>query len=291
MARKFLTNIDLNLNQLLNAIAQVLGSDPGGPTEGQFWYNSATKTFKFRNDATTLVLGKLNEITAPAADVSLNSNKITNLTAGTADTDAANVGQVNAAARGMDWKASVRAATTANGTLASAYENGDTIDGVTLATGDRILLKDQTTGADNGIYVVAASGAPTRATDADASAEVTAGLTVWVEEGTANGDKSFTLTTNNPITLGSTSLTFAQSGAAPSSAGSVTKYATSIGNGSSTSFTVTHSLGSLDVTVEVYTNSDGTKVEPDITHATTNTLTVDFAVAPTSNQYRVVCIG
>ena len=107
----------------------------------------------------------------------------------------------------LSWKEPVRVATTANGTLASAFENGDTVDGVTLATGDRILLKDQTTGADRGIYTVNASGAPTRATDFDASAEVL-GAVILVTEGTANADKVYVCTTNAPITLGTTSLSF-----------------------------------------------------------------------------------
>jgi hypothetical protein len=104
-------------------------------------------------------------------------------------------------------KLPVRVATTANGTLASAFENGDTVDGVTLATGDRILIKNQSSGAENGIYTVNASGAPTRATDADSGAELV-NAAVWVSEGTANADKLFICTTNAPITLGSTSLTF-----------------------------------------------------------------------------------
>lgn len=118
----------------------------------------------------------------------------------------------------VDWKDSVRVATTGAGTLATSFENGDTIDGVVLATNDRILVKDQASGSENGIYVVAVSGAPTRATDADTSAEVTAGMAVTVTEGTANADKIFTLTTNDPITLGSTSIAFASvgSGGAPS---------------------------------------------------------------------------
>lgn len=107
----------------------------------------------------------------------------------------------------LSWKQPVRVASTANGTLATAFENGDTVDGVTLATGDRILLKDQTTGADRGIYTVNASGAPTRALDMDSSDEVS-GAVVLVMEGTANADKIFICTTNNPITLGTTSLTF-----------------------------------------------------------------------------------
>jgi hypothetical protein len=124
---------------------------------------------------------------------------------------------VDAALAGLSWKQSVRVATTTAGTLASSFENGDTIDGVTLATGDRILIKDQSTGSENGIYVVAASGAPTRATDADSAAEIRQ-ASMYVEEGTTNADTQWVCTTNAPITLGSTSLTFAQL----SSGGSVT---------------------------------------------------------------------
>jgi hypothetical protein len=107
------------------------------------------------------------------------------------------------------WKEPVRAASTGNGTLSTAFENGDTLDGVTLATGDRILLKDQSTGSQNGIYVVNASGAPTRAVDADSGGELV-GATVFVSEGTANADKVFACTTNATITVGSTSLVFSQ---------------------------------------------------------------------------------
>ena len=117
---------------------------------------------------------------------------------------------VDATATGLDVKSSVRAATTANLTLATGFENGDVIDGVTLVTGDRILIKNQTTGADNGIYTVNSSGAPTRAEDANTSAEVTAGLFTFVSEGTVNGNAGFVLTTDDVVTLGTTSLTFTQ---------------------------------------------------------------------------------
>lgn len=116
---------------------------------------------------------------------------------------------VDAKVAGLSWKQPVRAATTAPLTLASDFENGDTIDGVTLATGDRILIKDQSSGTENGIYTVNASGAPTRATDADAGSELV-NATCYVSQGTANADTQFTCTTNAPITLGSTSLSFAQ---------------------------------------------------------------------------------
>jgi len=106
---------------------------------------------------------------------------------------------------GRSWKQVARAATTANGTLATAFANGSVIDGVTLATGDRILLKNQTTGAENGLYTVNASGAPTRSTDADTGTELV-NATVEVSEGTANADTQWSQTANAPITVGTTAL-------------------------------------------------------------------------------------
>lgn len=116
---------------------------------------------------------------------------------------------VDAAVTGLSWKQAVRAASTANGTLATAYANGQVIDGVTLATGDRILIKNQTTGSENGIYIVAASGAPARSTDADTGAELV-NATCYVSEGSSQADTQWTCSTNAPITVGTTSLTFAQ---------------------------------------------------------------------------------
>lgn len=118
----------------------------------------------------------------------------------------------------FDFKDSVRVASTANVNVSSAPAS---IDGVTLTSGDRVLLKNQTTGSQNGIYIFnGTSAAMTRSTDADSSAEVTAGLTTAVEEGTANADTFWWLTTNNPITLGTTALVFTQFGASGSPTGS-----------------------------------------------------------------------
>ncbi|WP_193407015.1 phage tail protein, partial [Pseudomonas citronellolis] len=103
----------------------------------------------------------------------------------------------------LDQKQSVRAATTANITLSGLQ----TLDGVALAAGDRVLVKNQTNAPDNGIYL-AASGAWKRAGDADASAEVTPNLTVAVEEGSTQADSIWQLTTNAPIVLGTTALVF-----------------------------------------------------------------------------------
>jgi hypothetical protein len=142
--------------------------------------------------------------------IAMGTNKITGLGTPTDATDAATKAYVDSAAQGIDWKASVRAATTVAVTLASDLENGDTLDGVTLATGNRILVKNQATGSENGIYVVAASGAPTRSTDADVAAELTSNFAVFVEEGTVNADQGYVLTNDGAITVGTTALTFTQ---------------------------------------------------------------------------------
>jgi hypothetical protein len=152
--------------------------------------------------------------------VDMGANKITNVADCTADQDVATKAYVDAVKTGLDVKDSVRVATTANGTLATAFANGSTVDGITLATGDRILLKDQTAGEINGVYVVASSGAPTRSTDMDEPVELTSGMFTFVEEGTTNANAGFVLTTNGTIVVDTTSLTFVQfSGAGQITAG------------------------------------------------------------------------
>ena len=169
-----------------------VGSDVQfGKSGGRLIYDTSSSFFKFTTDGSTL--SNIRVATTPS-----NIN------------DAASKSYVDATANGLDVKNSVRAATTAAGTLASDFANGDAIDGVTLATNDRILIKDQADGSENGIYTVNASGAPTRATDFDADAEVTAGAFTFVEEGTINGDTGHVLSTNGAITVGTTAITFTQ---------------------------------------------------------------------------------
>jgi len=153
-----------------------------------------------------------------AGTVDVNTSKIVNVTDPTSAQDAATKAYVDSVKQALDIKDSVRVATTANITIATALNNGDTLDGVTLADGDRVLVKDQSTASENGIYVVSSS--PARSTDANTSAKVTSGLFTFVEEGTTNGDNGFVLTTNDAITLDTTNLTFTQfSGAGQITAG------------------------------------------------------------------------
>ena len=153
-----------------------------------------------------------------AGTVDVNTSKIVNVTDPTSAQDAATKAYVDSVKQALDIKDSVRVATTAAITISSALNDGDTLDGVTLADGDRVLVKDQSDASENGIYVVASS--PARSTDANTSAKVTAGLFTFVEEGTTNGDNGFVLTTNDAITLDTTNLTFTQfSGAGQITAG------------------------------------------------------------------------
>jgi hypothetical protein len=273
------------------------------------------------NGTLARVENKLHDFALATASVDLNNQKITNLTDPTNPQDAANKRYVDSAVVGIDWKPSVRLATTAPITLATDLENGDTLDGVTLATGDRVLVKNQTDATENGIYVVAASGAPTRSTDADTAAEITASFAVFVEEGTVNTDSGWTLTNNGTVTIGTTELAFTQfTGLGQITAGAgltktantldviggdgitvnadsvvidrtvvVTKYAATIGDGTNTSYTVTHNLNTRDVIVSLYdTASPYAEVMADVEHSTTNTITLLFSVAPTTDKYRVV---
>ncbi|MDP6585551.1 MAG: hypothetical protein QF535_12920, partial [Anaerolineales bacterium] len=151
------------------------------------------------------------EITYNATTDMLTVANLTVSTGPTADTHAATKLYVDNAIAGLAWKDTVRVATIADGALATEYENGDTIDTIVLATGDRILIKDQTAGAENGIYVVQASGAPTRATDADADpAGQMEHAAMFVDEGNANGNQAWLCNNNGAITVGTTALTFVQ---------------------------------------------------------------------------------
>ena len=152
-------------------------------------------------------------------DIDANNHKIINVTTPAAAGDAANKGYVDAVKVGLDIKDSVKVASTANiADIANGLNAGDTIDGVSLGNGDRVLLKNQSTSSQNGIYIAGAS--PARADDMNASGEVSGGTFVFVEEGTVNGDSGFVVTTNGTLTPGTSAIEWTQfSGAGQITAG------------------------------------------------------------------------
>jgi hypothetical protein len=268
MATKFVTNLDLNGNQILNGRLEAVGADPTtGNFEGRLIYRTDLDCVKVHNGTSWMTViksvaaagdhdGSLT-ISESGGAITITPNLASALEAGllstafytdlnnatssatgetlvkrdssgriqvgnpSNDSDAATKAYVDAARSGLDVKQSVRAATTGPLTLSTDFEAGDTLDTtVTLAEGDRILIKNQSNAAENGIYIVNSSGAPTRASDANENAEVTPGLFVFVEQGTLNADSGWVLTTDGAITVGTTGLTFAQfSGAGQITAG------------------------------------------------------------------------
>lgn len=316
-----------------------------------------------------------------SADQSMGGFKLTNVATPVSSGDAANKGYVDSMSQGLDTKESVRVATTANlaatrsGAVLTATGNGAiSVDGVTLSSGNRVLVKNQSTGADNGIYTVTTVGdgatpfVLTRANDFDDATSVTSGSFMFVSEGSTNLDTGWVLSTNDPITLNTTSLTFVQFSAAgqvdagagltktgltidvgagtgitvnandiqisdsyvgqtsittlgtittgtwtgttiavanggtgaTTAAGArtnlnvPTRYATTItGDDVETTFTVTHSMNTRDVIVQVReVASPYAYVEVLVEAAGVNTTDITFQVAPVDGtEYRVIVMG
>jgi hypothetical protein len=179
-------------------------------------------TIAVADTATAFDLGALATAHPTTTDVALNSHKLTGLATPTAGTDGVNKNYVDGAIQGLDAKASVHAATTGN--IASFTAAPNTLDGVTLAIADRVLVKDQTTASQNGIYTVGsvgtgANGVWNRALDMDFWGEVPSAYT-WVEQGTVNGDTGWLCTADVGGTIDSTAMPWVQfSGAGQVNAG------------------------------------------------------------------------
>lgn len=253
--------------------------------------------------------------------LNMDGNKITSVGQATNDNEAPNWGQVRALFEGNNWKDSVRAASTANVTISGP---GASIDGVTLANGDRILLKNQTTVSQNGIYIFnGAAAAATRALDADTWDELEA-ATVRVEEGTANAGTKWaqtqvngTLDTNDIVFVSDTST----APAASETTAGVSEYATQgetdagtaddktvtplklktspfaargysalVGDNSATSFNIDHNLGTKNVIVQMFRNSDGVEVTPGVARTTTNRVVLTFGSTsvPGTDEYTIL---
>jgi hypothetical protein len=266
-----------------------------------------------------VVAHRLDEFAAPTAAINLNTQKITNLGVPTVSTDAARLIDVQNAQAGIDNKQSARVATTGNITLTGTQ----TIDGVAVADGDRVLVKNQTTTTQNGIYL-ASTGAWSRTNDS-----LNPNTFLFVEEGTTQGDTSWMISNNGVITVGTTAIAFTQFGAAANytagtglqlagtvfslvipvavtsggtggvtaaaaktNLGFMTRYAADLpAIGAGTSTTVTHNLGSSDVLVQVRETSTGSIVEAGVTITGVNTLTVSADIAVGASAWHVVVIG
>jgi hypothetical protein len=257
---KVLNNLDLVQNELRNARLQNLATAPSGPVAGQIYFDTALGYLRVYNGsswdriddnwvssvgatapiqssggatptisidaATTSTAGSMSATDKTLIDgatstdtastlVKRDSNKRFRAADPSDAQDVATKSYVDSVASGLDVKQSVRATTTGNITLSGTQ----TIDGIAVQAGDRVLVKDQSAGENNGIYVVE-SGSWVRSSDADTSAKVTANMFVFVEEGTANADSGWTLSTDGPIVLGTTPLVFVQfSGAGQITAG------------------------------------------------------------------------
>ncbi len=248
--------------------------------------------------------------------------KVVNLPSPTATGDAATKGYVDSAVEGLAWKDSARVATQANLNLAAP---GATVDGVTMAANDRMLVRSQTAGAENGVYIFNGSATPaTRAPDADSFAELEQAV-ITVEEGTSAG-ATFRQTAVNG-TLGSTTVTWSSFGTGAPSAtettagiaeiatqaetdtgtddlrfvtplkmatysGRAKRYAATFGDGSATSYVITHNLNTLDVVPTVReTGGSLREVICEVQYTSVNSITLVFAAAVALNGLRAVVVA
>jgi len=151
--------------------------------------------------------------------VSISGGSITGLSTPSNNSDVAIKSYVDEAVAGLRTRIIAEVATTANVNLTNGLEAGDAIDGVTLVAGDRVLVKDQSTATENGLYLAVSSGASSRDPEYDTIAELSGGLIV-VNQGTSNDNKIFLCTTDSDGSLGSTNITYTQ--VTPSNTGTVT---------------------------------------------------------------------
>lgn len=380
-------NLNINRNELQNARLQNLASAPTSPVVGQVFYNTTTNLTGVYNGTvwvyfdsstsdrdrtnhtgtqlastisdfdTQVRTNRLDQMAAPTASVSMNSQRITSLGTPSASDDAVTKSYVDNIMNGIRWKEPARLATTANITLSG----NQTIDGFTTSANDRILVKNQTTASQNGIYLASAT-AWTRAEDFNSSAEIPS-TALFVQLGTVNADTSWNCTNDTGVVVGTTAITFVQfaapaninagagleqsgntysvkvdgnaifingssqvalrtdegingSGLTTSANGvklslNTTQFAiqsnqltlqpaynirratgTITGNGTLTSFDITHNLNTKQIVTEIFDVDTDTTVLVETKRKNLNEVTVTFKVAPVNlKTYNLVIIG
>ena len=220
------------------------------PTDSNFIVGDGSN-FVLESGATARTSLGLGSISTQAANnVALTGGSITGLGSPSSSSDAATKNYVDEAVAGLRTRIIAEVATTANINLTNALEAGDTIDGITLVAGDRVLVKDQSTATENGLYLAVSSGAASRDPEHDTIAELSGGLIV-VNQGSTNDNKIFLCTTDTTGSIGSTNITYTQ--VTPSNTGTVTSIG--VADSGASEFTVGSSPVTSSGTITLAVNS------------------------------------
>ena len=249
------TNLGLAIGTDVQAYNAKLNDIAGlAVTDGNFVVGNGSNFVAESGSTARTSLGLGTIATQAANNVAVTGGSITGLGDPASSSDAATKNYVDQAVAGLRTRIIAEAGTTANVDLTADLQNGDTIDGVTLVTGDRVLVKDQTDATENGLYLVVASGTASRDPEHDTIAELSGGMVV-VNQGTSNDNKIFLCTTDSDGVIGSTNITYSQ--ITPANVGTVTSVG--LADGGSSEFTIGNSpitsSGNITITVNAIDTS------------------------------------
>jgi hypothetical protein len=295
-ARLAASNKDMNSKKIINLGAPSNPNDAARKTDVDTAYTNAISRTNhtgtqlastISNFDTQVRTNRLDQMAAPTNPVAFNAQRGTGLADPSAAQDAATKAYVDAQLSGLvsgqTPKGPVRVSVSSNVNIATP---GATLDGVTMTNGDIVLLYGQSTGTQNGPYIWnGAATAMTRAANWDTTDEAVLGSYWVVREGT-NADSFALMTNDTSFTLGTSVLTLAHVGVA---AGADAPFEADLGDGSATTFTLTHNFGTKAVDVVVFRNaSPYDEIDVAVTHATINSVTVEPDEVWSSAQYHAV---